>query len=190
MVKTAISSRSEYKELKEKEESLSKLESQLKNIDQAIFQVDLITSKEVIPHSLRVSAFMFYIEGLASEKNLYSKSLSAGDTQISVVKKEEGENENERRIYYGVSSPLNYEGSLSDILSFLDNLYDASPYVISAQGVSLREIGDAWRVSLNVTGYYVPEPILDKDIDTSFESYQEHQDIVDIFNQKAAQLQN
>jgi hypothetical protein len=186
MVRTAISFRGEYKEVKEREEELQKLEEELSAIDEEIFQVDLINAKEVIPQSLRVSAFMFYIESLANEKNLYSKSLSAGDTQVSVIKREE--DEKERRIYYGVSSPLSYEGSLDDVLSFLDNLYTASPYVISAQNVSLKQTGERWRVTLNVTGYYVPETTLEIDPYTSFESYTKYQDIVDIFTEKANQL--
>lgn len=186
MVRTAISFRGEYKEVKEREEELQKLEEELSAIDEEIFQIDLINAKEVIPQSLRVSAFMFYIESLANEKNLYSKSLSAGDTQVSVIKREE--DEKERRIYYGVSSPLSYEGSLDDVLSFLDNLYTASPYVISAQNVSLKQTGERWRVTLNVTGYYVPESTLKIDPYTSFESYTKYQDIVDIFTEKSDQL--
>lgn len=186
MVKTAISFRGEYKEIKEREEKLRKLEGELSSIDEETFQEDLINAKEVIPQSLRVSAFMFYIESLADEKNLYSKSLSAGDTKVTVVKREE--DEKERRTYYGVSSPLSYEGSLDDVLSFLDNLYAASPYVISARNVSLKQAGQQWRVTLNVTGYYVPESTLEVDLYTSFESYTKHQDIMDIFTEKSKQL--
>jgi hypothetical protein len=186
MVKTAISFRGEYKEIKEREEKLRKLEGELSSIDEETFQEDLINAKEVIPQSLRVSAFMFYIESLADEKNLYSKSLSAGDTKVTVVKREE--DEKERRTYYGVSSPLSYEGSLDDVLSFLDNLYAASPYVISARNVSLKQAGQQWRVTLNVTGYYVPESTLEVDLYTSFESYTKYQDIMDIFTEKSKQL--
>jgi len=188
MVKTAISFRGEYKEVKEREQNLQELEKELKSIDEGIFQVDLISAKEVIPQSLRVSSFMYYIETLADEKNLYAKSLSAGDTQVSVIKR--NEDSNDRRTYYGVSSPLSYEGSLEDILSFLDNLFEASPYVISSQNVSLAKRGEDWRVTLNVTGYYVPKITLEVDSYTSFESYTEYEDIVDIFRKKADQLTN
>ena len=186
MVKTAISFRGEYKTAREREEELQKVEDELKGIDEGTFQIDLINSKEVIPQSLKVSSFMFYIDTLANEKHLYSKSLSAGDTQISVIKREE--DEKERRIYYGVSSPLSYEGSLENVLSFLDNLYTVSPYVISAQGVSLKKSGENWRVTLNVTGYYVPEVTLEIDPYTSFESYSKYEDIIDIFTKKSEQL--
>lgn len=187
MVRTAISFRGEYREIKEREEELKKLESELSAIDEETLQEDLINSKEVIPQSLRVSVFMFYIDSLASEKNLSSKSLSAGDTKISVIKRED--DEKERRTYYAVSSPLSYEGSLEDVLSFLDNLYAASPYVISAQNVSLKQAGQKWRVTLNVTGYYVPESTLEIDLYTSFESYTRYQDIMDIFTEKSKQLE-
>jgi hypothetical protein len=186
MVKKATSFRKEYEETKEKEEKLQELEKELGSIDEATSQVDLINSKEVVPQSLRVSSFMVYIENLAAEKELFSKSLSAGDTQISVVKRDE--DSKERRIYYGVSSPLTYEGTLDNILSFLDNLYEASPYVIAAQNASLSQRGESWRLTLNVTGYYVPEVTLEIDPYTSFESYTKYQDIIDIFEEKSEQL--
>jgi len=186
MVKKATSFRKEYRETKEKEEKLQELEKELGSIDEATSQVDLINSKEVVPQSLRVSSFMVYIENLAAEKELFSKSLSAGDTQISVVKRDE--DSKERRIYYGVSSPLTYEGTLDNILSFLDNLYEASPYVIAAQNASLSQRGESWRLTLNVTGYYVPEVTLEIDPYTSFESYTKYQDIIDIFEEKSEQL--
>jgi DNA repair exonuclease SbcCD ATPase subunit len=188
MVRTAISFRGEHKKLKERETELQELEEKLKSIDEDVLQIDLLNSKEIIPQSLRVSAFMFYIDTLANEKSLYAKSLTAGDTQISVVKKDQ-END-ERTVYYGVSSPLLYEGSLENILSFLDDLYEASPYVISAQRVSLKRTGQVWRVTLSVTGYYVPEATLEVDPFVSFESYTEYEDTIDVFTQKAEQLKN
>jgi len=188
MIKTALSYREEYKQVKEKQERLEELEEELRAIDGTTLQEDLVSSKQVIPQSLRVSSFMFYIDNLAKEKNLYAQSLSAGDSQRSAVNKEE--DGGEARTYYGVSSPLSYEGTLEDILSFLDSLYEASPYVISAEGVSLRSSSeDTWRVTLRVTGYYVSEITVAEDPFSSFQSYTDYQDIVEIFREKAAQLQ-
>jgi hypothetical protein len=132
---------------------------------------------------------MSYIDDLAREKGLSSDSLTAGDSQTSVIRRAE-EEEGERRVYFGVSSPLNYQGELSNVLTFLDNLYEASPYVISISGVELKRGGeDKWVVELNVMGYYVPESTMETNIYRNFESYLEYQDVVDAFAQKAAQLQ-
>ncbi len=187
MVKTAISSRGEYTTIKGRREELEIVEGKLKEIDEATLQTDLINAKKVIPQTLRVASFMSYIDNLAREKQLSSDSLTAGDSQTSVIRK--GEEEGERRVYFGVSSPLNYEGELSNILTFLDTLYEASPYVISVSGVELRKgAGDKWTVDLHVMGYYVPESTMEANIYKNFESYLEYQDVVDAFSQKAAQL--
>ncbi|KUK67169.1 MAG: transmembrane(s)protein [candidate division WS6 bacterium 36_33] len=189
MVKTAISFRGEYRTTKERTEELEEVERKLREIDESTLQTDLINAKVVIPQTLRVASFMSYIADLAREKNLSSDTLTAGDSQTSVVRRSQ-EEEGEQRVYFGVSSPLNYEGELSNVLSFLDNLYEASPYVISISGVELRKgAGDKWVVDLNVMGYYVPESTMKTNINKNFESYLEYQDIVDIFSQKAAQLQ-
>lgn len=188
MVKEAISFRGEYKSTVERREELEKVEEKLRGIDEATLQTDLINAKKVIPQTLRVASFMSYIDNLAREKQLSSDSLTAGDSQTSVIRKNEGE-EGERRVYFGVSSPLSYQGELSNILTFLDTLYEASPYVVSVSGVELRKgAGDKWVVELDVMGYYVPESTMETNMYKNFESYLEYQDIVDIFSQKAAQL--
>ncbi|MFA7627931.1 MAG: hypothetical protein WCY37_00720 [Candidatus Dojkabacteria bacterium] len=189
MVKAAISFRGDYRTTKERREELEKVEERLREIDEATLQIDLINAKEVIPQTLRVASFMSYIDDLAREKGLSSDSLTAGDSQTSVIRRAE-EEEGERRVYFGVSSPLNYQGELSNVLTFLDNLYEASPYVISISGVELKRGGeDKWVVELNVMGYYVPESTMETNIYRNFESYLEYQDVVDAFAQKAAQLQ-
>lgn len=186
MVKAALDFRVEYREIKEKEKTLEELEVKLKNIDEGTYQIDLLNAKEVIPKTLRVSSFMYYIDTLANEKALVSKSLSAGDIQVSVTKS--GEDTKEKNSYLGVSGPLAYSGSLNNILEFLDTLYSASPYIISADNVSLKKSGEEWKVTLNVTGYYVPEGVIKADLYTSYVSYNQYQDIVDIFAQKAEKL--
>ena len=188
MVKAAISFRGEYKSTVERLEELEKVEEKLREIDETTLQTDLINAKLVIPQTLRVASFMSYIDNLARELNLSSSSLTAGDSQTSVIRKSEQE-EGETRVYFGVSSPLNYGGELSNILTFLDNLYEASPYVISISGVGLRKGGgDKWEVNLNVMGYYVPESTMKTNIYKDFESYLEYQDVVEAFSQKASQL--
>ena len=187
MIKSAINFRIEYKEIKDKEEKLESLEKELRKIDEGIFQVDLINAKQVIPRTLRVSSFMYYIDTLANEKNLVSKSLTAGDTQITVTDNEN--NKKEKKSYLGVNGPLSYNGTLNNILDFLDTLYSASPYIISAENISLKKSSsDEWKVTLSVTGYYVPENSDKVDLYDTFVMYTQNQDVVDIFATKAEKL--
>jgi Tfp pilus assembly protein PilO len=186
MIKAATGFRTEYKEIREKEEKLEKLESELRKMDEGTFQIDIINAKEVIPKTLRVSSFMYYIDTLANEKRLTSRSLSAGDIQVTVTKTEESEKT--KKSYLGVSGPLSYNGSLENILDFLDSLYSASPYIISLDNVSLKKSESDWKVTLNVTGYYVPEGQVTVDPYLPFTSYTRYQDVVDIFGQKAEKL--
>lgn len=186
MVEAALSFGDEYRDVTEKYEQLEKLERELMSFDEDVFQRDLLNSKKVIPRSLRVSSFVFYIDSLARRLNLESKSISAGDIQITVRDREVSKKD--RKVYLGVSSPLSYSGSLDSVLEFLDSLYSASPYIVSVDNVSLRKTGDDWRVTLNVTGYYVPEVESRINLYLPFASYTRYQDIVDIINEKASQL--
>jgi hypothetical protein len=187
MINSAIEFRSEYEEIRAKQEQLEELEDILNNIDEEKTQEDLLNSKEIIPRNLRVSTFIYYIDVLANQKNLTSRSISATDTQVTI--QQEGERREEGRTYLGVSSPLTYSGSLNDILNFLDTLYSASPYIISTDNVSLRGgSGEEWRVTLNVRGYYVPESEIKVNFYSPFEEYTKHEDILDIFRKKSEQL--
>lgn len=186
MIKTAMEFRSEYREIKEKEKKLDELESKLKSIDEGTFQIDLLNAKEVIPKTLRVSSFMFYIDTLANEKRLASRTLTAGDIQVTVTKKDE--EKKDKRSYLGVSGPLSYSGSMDSILEFLDSLYSASPYIISIDNVSLKQSGGEWRVALNVTGYYVPDRSVRVDPYLPFTSYTKYSDVIQIFGEKAEKL--
>jgi hypothetical protein len=186
MVRSAMEFRSEYAEIKEREDQLKVLEDTLKKIDEETLQVDLSNAKEIIPRNLRVSTFVYYIDVLAAEKSLTSRSLSAADTQVTV--RQAGQKREDGRTYLGVSSPLTYSGSLDDILSFLDTLYSASPYIISIHNVSLRGTEQDWRVTMSVRGYYVPESEFKVDIYAPFELYTKHESILEVFRQKREQL--
>ena len=188
MVQTALSQREEYQEVRDKEEKLQELENKLKAMDEGTLQVDLINSKKVIPQNLTVASFISYIDTLAREKELQSKSLSAADTQSSTTRVDQGDSEDSRRIYYGVRSQLAYEGSLENVSEFLEDLHLASPYIISARGVLLKGSPTGWTVQVGVIGYYVPESTLKMDLYSPFESYTEYQDIIDIFTEKAEEL--
>jgi len=182
MVKSALAVKSEYEEIKNKEKQLEQLEIALNNLDETTLQADLVNAKNVIPKTLKVSSFIYYIDNLAFEKNLSSKEISAADIKIG------GNNTKETKYILGVSGPLAYSGKLENVLSFLESLYSASPYIISVENISLSESSNEWKVELNVTGYYVPENIEDFSLYNEFIPYTVDDNVVKIFESKSAVL--
>ena len=83
MISSTLKYVDQYEETKKKEERLTLLKNNLDKIDDSIMQVDLINAKDVIPKELKVSSFIFYIDDLAKELNLSSKSLSGSDIKVS-----------------------------------------------------------------------------------------------------------
>lgn len=184
MIKTAISYQSEYSSILAKEKQLKNLQQSLSGIDEGNMQIDLINAKKVIPNTLKVSSFVYYIDNLASQKSLKASELSAGDVKINL----EGET-SEGKYILGVSGPLGYSGSYTNIVSFLDSLYSASPYIIGIENITLEGNSDAeWKVTLNVTGYYVPESTTTVNLYNAFTPYTAYSEIVKIFETKASQL--
>ena len=186
MITSTMKIREQHIEVKAKQEQLKNLEENLNRIDEESLLSDLSDSKEVIPRNLRVSAFIYYIDVLANQKNLVSRSISAADTQITI--RETGDRKEDGRIYLGVSSPLTYVGSLDNILNFLDTLYSASPYIISIHNVALRGSEEDWRVTMSVRGYYIPDTDIKVDLYAPFEEYIKHESVLEIFRQKREQL--
>lgn len=184
MIQSAMSFQSEHAEVVAKENKLKELENVLDGIDEGTLQIDLVNAKKVIPNTLKVSSFMYYIDNLASQKNLDSSEISAGDIKINA----EGET-SEGNYILGVSGPLQYQGKLSNVLSFLDSLYSASPYILTIENLKLESYDTGvWKVSFSVTGYYVPESSSAVDLYSNFEPYTNYPDIVSIFENKASQL--
>jgi hypothetical protein len=183
MIKAASVSQSEYKAVQEKEKQLKTVETALNKMDEATLQVDLINAKKVIPNTLKVSSFVYYIDNLAESKSLKSDKLSAGDIKIST----KGETK-QGKFILGVSGPLEYTGSYDNILDFLNSLYSASPYIISIENIDMEKGSDGWQVKLNVTGYYVPENTTTVNLYSQFTPYTQYSDVVKIFEQKASKL--
>jgi large-conductance mechanosensitive channel len=183
MIGKALDYQREYKGIKEKEAQLNDLEAKLKLIDDATLQIDLLNAKEVIPKTLKVSSFLKYIDELAFKKNLSYKKITAGDVKVSTGEKKKGE------YILGVSGPLGYTGSISNIVNFLDSLYAESPYIVSIENVSLKQTTTSeWNVQLTVTGYYVPENIAQFNMYLSFTPYTADSNVVKIFGSKASQI--
>ena len=183
MIKSAISFQNEYKEIQESKEMLTILEKQLNDLDDTQLQTDLLNSKKVIPKTLKVSSFIYYIDNLAYSTGLSSTEISAGDVKFA-----SDADEKQGNYILGVSGPLSYSGSLNAILGFLDDLYSASPYVLSVKNIELRSSGEKWMVDLNVTGYYVPINIDAINLYQPFSPYTKYENILTIFKTKASQL--
>lgn len=186
MLKTAFEYRNELKTIKSKQEQLTKLKTTVEGISEEALSEDLIEVKTVIPRTLKVSSFLYYIDELARLKNLKSDSLSASDVNIGGSKKEE---EEEISSYKGVNGPLAYEGTLEDVLSFLDNFYLSSPYIVSPRNIEMKLSADVWEVELSLTGYYISE---DQDVTVNIyrpvKVYTEFPKILEILKDKAKKL--
>jgi len=186
MLKTSFEYRNELKTIKSKQEQLTKLKTTVEGISEEALSEDLIEVKTVIPRTLKVSSFLYYIDELARLKNLTSDSISASDVNIGGSKKEE---EEEVSSYKGVNGPLAYKGTLEDVLSFLDNFYLSSPYIVSPKNIEMKLSADVWEVELSLTGYYISE---DQDVTVNIyrpvKVYTEFPKILEILKDKAKKL--
>ena len=186
MINSAIDFRGESKENSRKMKMLEKLEEGLGGFDDTLLQADLIIAKRVIPTSLKVSDFIYYIDTLANSKNLKSRELTAGDVKVVT-----GGDRDNPDYTYAVNGPLSYAGSFDSILSFLDELQVASPYIVSIEGISLRgSEADLWNISLTTTGYYIPEEVQNIDLYIPFSPYNKYEETMKILRQKSEKLEN
>lgn len=171
MIQSAISYRNQMKEIQNKITQLDKLAGQVESIEEETLTSDLLDAKAVIPRSLSVSTFISYVIGLAEDMGLTYKTLRVDDSAGSV------------------SGPLTFSGKLDDILNFLDSVYIASPYLVSADNVEINDTSDGtWKVSFNLTGYYVEDASTNVDLYANFDNYTNYSEIVTIFNEKALKL--
>ena len=186
MLKDAFNYRTELKEIKSKQEQLIKLKQSIENLSEDQLNDDLIEVKSVIPRTLKVASFLYYIDELARLKNLTSDKISASDVNIGIVDKNKQQDSNQ---YKGVNGPLAYKGSLENILNFLDNFYYSSPYIVSPQNISLTKSAELWEVELSLTGYYVSEEEnLVVNIYKPFKPYTDFADVMEILKEKSKKL--
>ncbi len=186
MLKEAFNYRTELKAIKSKQEQLIKLKQSIESISEDQLNDDLIEVKSVIPRTLKVASFLYYIDELARLKNLTSDKISASDVNIGIVDKNKQQDSNQ---YKGVNGPLAYKGSLENILNFLDNFYYSSPYIVSPQNISLTKSAELWEVELSLTGYYVSEEEnLVVNIYKPFKPYTDFADVMEILKEKSKKL--
>lgn len=182
MINTAIESNDETTEVKGKIVALEKLDGQLDQLNVANLQEDLNNAREVIPYSLQVSDFVYYIDNLAKEKNLIFKDIFAGDVEVK------GGGIADNSVIKGVNGPLRYIGSLSDITEFLDELQNTSPFIVSTDQVEIKNLADSedWEVSVTLTGYYVnKDSIGEANIYNAFFAYSKYTEAIQVFTEKA-----
>lgn len=187
MITSAGKFRSETKEIEGKIDQLDNLKDELKSIDAGTLQTDLTDSRTVIPFSLQVSDFVSYIDLAAKDKGLVFKEILAGDI---VVRSTVGTKEIDP-VMRGVSGPLKYSGTITQITEFLSDVQQASPFILAADQIKLKQEGntDKWELSVNITGYYMNQAALPKtDIYMKFTKYTQNQDILKIFKSKADKL--
>ncbi len=184
MVSSAVESRQERDEISKKITRLENVQREIGKIDVGRLQQDLSVSRSVIPFSLQVSDFILYLNEQAEDKGLAFREILAGDIQI----RGRGEQRDVDPVIKGVSGPLKYIGSQSDIVEFLDEVQNVSPYIISADSVEIKKSQDSndWELSLLITGYYLNQSALPKvDIYLPFASYAQYESVLNVFSEKS-----
>ncbi|MCK9369059.1 hypothetical protein M0R04_03800 [Candidatus Dojkabacteria bacterium] len=184
MITTAISNRAESKATLAKITQLNKLTTDLNSIDLNNFNATLTSSRKVIPFSLQVSDFLSYVDDSAKKNGLVFKEILTGD--ITIINP--GQKKGDDSITKGVSGPLKYQGNINQITNFLDELQATSPYIISADQISLKKSNSStWEVALTVTGYYIDRSALPAlNVYAPFTLYSQNANVIEIFNTKAS----
>lgn len=187
MISTAFDLRKELKDIKSKQEQMTTMKNTLSQMNEKVLEEDLRDVKNVIPRTLRVSSFIYYIDELAKNKNLTSETISAGDIKLRDQAEEKAK---ETSQYKGVNGPLAYSGILEDVLSFLDSFYTSSPYIVSPENIKLQgnSSDDTWKVTLSLTGYYISEEDTKVDIYRPFRLYTGFSDVLALLKNKAKRL--
>ncbi len=175
MIKAAFGYLDEIKVTDEKIDQLEKLNKDLLKIDEDQVNEDVVTSRKVIPKKLLVSDLLSYLNESATSLELSISELSSSDALNAV------------------SGPVGYSGKYENVIKFLDNAQNVSPYMLRLQNVEISamqnaEIGEVWNISLEISGYYIADDNEEPSIYGPFKSYLEYEDIMQIFVDKAKNL--
>lgn len=183
MIKTARESREEYKEVNAKVESLEEMEDSLEEMDDVKLTDDLLTSKKIVPKLLQVADFVYYIDNLAQSKELETDKISASDISV------DRDATTSAGGSLGVSSPISYKGNYENVIEFLDEIQEYSPYLVTLSNITFEKAGDEeWELQFKLTGYYIPEVEREVDFYASFTPYTNYPDIIDIFSVRVERL--
>jgi hypothetical protein len=176
MISSAFDYIEEIKVTEEKIEQLEETMRQLDTLNEIQMNEDVLIARKVIPKVLLVSNFVYYLDNLAKEKDLEVSNLSTADSTNTV------------------SGPLEYSGAFIDVISFLEEVQEVSPYMIRLENVevSIREEeerrNEVWKISLSVSGYHYAESNAEPSVYAPFQLYTQYEDIVQIFRRKAGSL--
>ncbi len=175
MINAALEYQDEIKVSNEKIEQLEKLNNRLDKLDDDQLNEDVVTARKVIPKKLLVSDLLLYLNELAISLDLSVSELSSADALNAV------------------SGPVEYSGNYENVLKFLENVQNVSPYMLRLQNVEISarqdvEAGETWNISLDVSGYYLAEEDINLDIYAPFQLYTEYEDVMEILKRKAESL--
>lgn len=196
-----MSMREERKEIDSKKRELDKKLEQMKPVTENAGNLtrDLRTVNSIIPNSLDVSDFTYYVDRLAQQTGLDFKEISSGNISVDTS---DDRNESVPTSVSGVSGPIVYEGKYSEIVDFLDKLQSESPYIVETSNIFLKLITPArsgesvdesyWRVEISITGYYIATADGGEILFNAYQPfvpYTRYEDILEIFRFKAGLLE-
>ncbi|MGI6423513.1 MAG: hypothetical protein ACOX0X_02785 [Candidatus Dojkabacteria bacterium] len=180
MINSALDYQKGIKESNKRIDQMVELNQKLNTLDDTQLSEDVILAKSIIPKVLKVSDFIFYIDTLAREKSLEIREFSAGDMGGKVAQDVSGA---------GVSGPISYQGEYTNVVSFLDEIQDISPYIIRLQNVEVAALSTGmWSISLNISGYYMADRTGTLDIYKPFKAYTEYDTVLEVFREKSENL--
>ena len=185
MIKTAGESRDELKEVQKDLQHLQDIENALDSMDDTKLTEDVIMAKKIIPKVLQASDFLYYIDNLSQSKELSTDSITVSDENIG----RRDENVDSRSM--GVGSTNSYTGNYENVMDFLDQIQEYSPYLVTLTDISVSKAGeDNWEVEFKLTGYYIPETEGPRVVNfySPFTAYTSFPEILDIFEVKVEKL--
>ena len=193
----------EIERLQQEQEETKRKINDLNEMDRITLREDFIDAREVVPYSLEVAEYAYYVDELAQEKELKFEEMRAQDQFSPGL----GDIQN----IQAVDAPLEYAGTFESVTEFFDRLQVHSPYIISMGDIeferraTLEEVegeedtiydehfeeeeDDIWDFEITVTGYYAPEQDMPLNVreltDPPFTPYYAgNEEIMEIFRDK------
>ncbi|MCA9377025.1 hypothetical protein H6763_01620 [Candidatus Nomurabacteria bacterium] len=169
--------------------------------DKVQLQKDLRKTQKIIPRQLEVADFSYYVDKLARDSGLEFKEITQANTSKSTDEQGAASGQNFGSYVSGITGPIVYEGSFSQIVEFLDQLQQKSPYMIQATNLELsgkdttetgRITSDLWLIELNITGYFINQEadVSLADITNKIVPYTKNSDLLTIFEYKNTILES
>lgn len=187
MIRDAREMNHEKEEIINDQKQMQQLLSELQAMNAVELKTDYKLFSTMIPTELEVADFAFYVDKLAREKSLTLNSIRASNADIVQEGTEFGS-------VTSVSGPLEYSGSYDHIMSFLDELQSASPYLITVQNVDIQKneeiAGDEWSIDMSVQGFYMTDDsanleALGRELYyLPFYNYQQDKDLLGVIRQR------